>query len=918
MASGKTPTRVDSDLDAASFGAAQRPAIGDAFGRYVILHEIGSGGMGVVYAAYDPELDRRVALKVLGSATSEGTGRARLLREARTMARISHPNVITVHDVGEVQGDLFIAMELVDGVDLRHWLKDHEHPWQRVLDLLVQAGRGLSAAHDQGLVHRDFKPANVLVGSDGLVRVLDFGLARRVGGPENVAASDTGDAELSSSPSSHTEPLTRTGAVAGTPAYMSPEQHARAELDDKTDQFSFCVTAFEALFGERPFSGNGRMALMLQVTQGDHRPVPKTSQVPRSVIDAVLRGLAPKPSERWPDMRALLEQLEHRPNTRRYWIGGGLGVLALGGIVAASLQDEGPSPCADLDEGAVFDTPIRAAISTAFGRTAVPYAEQALAHVLHTLDEYAAAWARTRVDVCQATHVRHDRSETAHDLAVACLEDKRRALEATSEVLADADDHTVEQSALLMEQLPALSMCTNVEALSAAYPPPSIDAQEAVDHAEAVLARGRALMGARHDGEALPALREAVDAAARADYPPTLGWAKFELGIALARDSQREAALEAFHEASLIGMRIRDDRLLATTWTEMGRHLQSSESAHDDAFRLLDQAEALLVHIPDNFEIESDLRHARATALSELGKLDEALAELARIDALRPADRLPAVGEWILRGNIHSWRADYPAAERAYDQAAERVRQTVGEQHPIAATVYNGQGVVAFGRGDLEAAEDGFRRAYEILSATLPDDSQELLFSLGNVGEIQRMRGNYPAAMETMSKVERLVKRAFPPVHREVGTTNHNIASTYREWGRHEDALPRYDVAIDVRRKVHGERHAYVANSLTGKGLTLLELGRPADAVRHLEEAQSIRDETDAPPRKRARTAFALARALVATGGDAQRARTLAMQARELLRGQKDEAVGDRLKKIDAWLLQLDDVDGEPTSPAPP
>ena len=182
----KTPTQDDSGLahGDGDWGPAARVVAerGQSFGRYVVLREIGSGGMGVVYAAYDPELDRRVALKVLGEAATEDTAGARLLRDAQTMTSISHPNVITVHDVGEVDGRLFIAKELVDGVDLKQWLTREGPHWAEVLGTLVQAGRGLAAAHERGLIHRDFKPANVLVGKDGLVRVLDFGLARRFGG----------------------------------------------------------------------------------------------------------------------------------------------------------------------------------------------------------------------------------------------------------------------------------------------------------------------------------------------------------------------------------------------------------------------------------------------------------------------------------------------------------------------------------------------------------------------------------------------------------------------------------------------------------------------------------------------------------------------------------------------------------------
>lgn len=920
---GKSGTLDDSGLIAQeeAWAPAARPAVaqrGETFGRYVVLREIGSGGMGVVYAAYDPELDRRVALKVLARAASEGTGPARLLREAQTMASISHPNVITVHDVGEVEGRLFIAMELVDGVDLKQWLTQGDHVWSDVLEFLVQAGRGLAAAHVQGLIHRDFKPANVLVGNDGLVRVLDFGLARRFGSTgEEAHDSDTADHDDSSSANSHTEQLTRTGAVAGTPAYMSPEQHARAELDAKSDQFSFCITAFEALLGVRPFEGKGRMSLMLATTQGQRRPVPKSTPVPGWVTDAILRGLEPKPGDRWPDMDALLEQLQRPPTSRRAIAAGGLAVAALGGIVAVSLGDGSESPCAGIDDAqALFGDDERQAIRAAFEASHVPYADRSLALAVESLDRYAADWAETRREVCEATRVRHDRSETAHDLASACLDRHRRDFEATATVLAEADAATVEQSASLVRKLPQLQACTNVESLVSAYPAPRPEQREAVEHAETLLSRGRALLRARRDDHALAALRDANEAADASGYPPTIAAAAFELALALNYNSKREEALSTFHRAAQLATRVGDAELLAHVWTEMAVHIALADSGHEEAFRWFDYAEAALPEASNNRWLEIRLREARGTVLAELGRLDEALAELARLDERREPGAPRTYEEELLLGNIYTWKADYDAASRAFEAAGAQLRESHGEDHPFYATVHNGRGVVAYSTGDLATAEASFRAAYDILSAVLPETSQELLFSLGNTAEIQRLRGNYEEAYASMLAVERIVEASFPPVHREAGTTHNNIATCLLEWGKTEESLPRFDAAIEVRRKVHGDQHAYVANSLTGKGRALLAQGRAHDALPLLEEAHAIRNETEAPPRKRAQTEFALARALVSTEGDPERARALARDALRGLEGTDDPTVEQRITAIEAWL----DANGDaaPKDPSPP
>jgi serine/threonine protein kinase len=217
---------------------------GAHIGRYVILHRHGTGGMGHVYAAYDPELDRKVALKLVrpryaSKKNRKGTSQAhaRMMREAQALARLSHPNVVAIHDVGLYEGQLFLAMDFVEGQTLDRWVTARKRTWQEVVGVYLQAGHGLAGAHAAGLVHRDFKPQNAIVGGDGRVRVLDFGLAHR----QNT---DESSRSLDSSPVMRraiAAPLTVDGAVVGTPAYMAPEQHLRKSTDARTDQFAFCM-----------------------------------------------------------------------------------------------------------------------------------------------------------------------------------------------------------------------------------------------------------------------------------------------------------------------------------------------------------------------------------------------------------------------------------------------------------------------------------------------------------------------------------------------------------------------------------------------------------------------------------------------------------------------------------------------------
>jgi serine/threonine protein kinase/TolA-binding protein len=338
-------------------GSGPLPAVplgrGTELGRYVVLDHLGSGGLGDVFTAWDPELDRKVALKLLKSAAYGRVDlsrlHGRLLREAQAMARLSHPNVVTVHDVGLSDSRIFIAMEFVDGVTLKEWIKDRTRPWQEVRDVLLQAGQGLIAAHAANLVHRDFKPSNIIVDKNGRVRVLDFGLARR---PNDERYSDdslerSGDSldPATSGRALIDEAITQTGTVLGTPAYMAPEQYAQEMVDGLADQFAFCVTAFEAFYGQRPFLGKGEE--LVKAIRGGTVTWPKNEgRIPKFMRKALARGLSVDSAKRFPDMPSLLQAMQaDRRNKRRAGIALALSaVLSAGGGAAAYAFLQPPPP----------------------------------------------------------------------------------------------------------------------------------------------------------------------------------------------------------------------------------------------------------------------------------------------------------------------------------------------------------------------------------------------------------------------------------------------------------------------------------------------------------------------------------------------------------------------------------------------
>jgi serine/threonine protein kinase len=352
---------------------------GSRVGRYVVRALVGRGAMGTVYAADDPDLDRKVALKLLhaGALSDSARGRLRtaLLREAQAMARLSHPEVITVYDVGTFGDELFVAMEFVDGETLRRWRAACHRSCPEILAVYERAGSGLAAAHEAGLVHRDFKPDNVLVGRDGRVRVTDFGLARSTNPMQVTAALAVADSD--GEPRKLTTTFTRSGALLGTPAYMAPEQLRGESADARSDVFSFCVALYEALYGERPFAGQNVPELRQALARGEVRAAPIMTRVPSWVRSVLLNGLRTSPAERYSSMRALLDALRaaHAATRRRKAmiavIAGTLGIFATAAIVERGSPGIAGNEEHPAHPPVIADGP-RSSISLSLGGTDVP------------------------------------------------------------------------------------------------------------------------------------------------------------------------------------------------------------------------------------------------------------------------------------------------------------------------------------------------------------------------------------------------------------------------------------------------------------------------------------------------------------------------------------------------------------------
>jgi len=427
--------------------------------------------MGVVYSAHDPQLDRKIALKLLRSDAVSPEERAplrdRLLSEAQAMAKLAHPNVVAVHDVGSFGDSVFIAMELVDGQTLTRWLAERPRRWREVVAVFVAAGRGLAAAHAAGLVHRDFKPDNLLVGKDGRIRVSDFGLAQTV-----APSTPTGDLDLDLAGAGA---MTTTRELAGTPYYMAPEQHLGEVTSARSDQFSFCVVLYAALAGEHPFAASSYVELADAVTHGRLRPPPRRDRMPRWLHRVLIRGLSVAPGDRYPSIDDLLARLARDP-VRQLWRGLAITLPAaalLGGGVLALRAHDARLMCqgAERKLAGVWEPQRARVIERAFRGSGHPHAAAAFDEVSRRLDRYTRSWVAMHTEACEATRIRGEQPESVLGLRMMCLDARLRGVRALTDRFASAGMELVDRAPHAVKALEPLTVCADVPALSSSARP---------------------------------------------------------------------------------------------------------------------------------------------------------------------------------------------------------------------------------------------------------------------------------------------------------------------------------------------------------------------------------------------------------------------------------------------------------------
>jgi eukaryotic-like serine/threonine-protein kinase len=850
---------------------------GTEVGRYRIVERLAIGGMGVVFKAHDPQLSRHIALKLVQQSSIDIERHCaaeeyeqRLLREAQALARLSHPNVVAAFDVGRFGGALFIAMELIDGESLRTWLMAKQRSCQEILAILLEAGRGLSAAHRAGVVHRDFKLSNVMVSEQGRVQVVDFGLARTTGvvleATPTVSAFETevsSSAEGSSGASLHSSAeLTRTGAVIGTPGYIAPEQFDGVPSDERSDQFSYASAAFRALTGRSAYPVDS-LAAYRSALGGERAPWPK--RVPRAVRKVIDRGLSRLPEQRYPNFDALLEDLQRAARPPRRLTLLVLAALGMSALVSTFTVRERFMRRCDPDLKSLeraWSSERSAQVKSAFERSGSPRAADSVAAVGTRVRNFRERWQDARQQACLATYERHEQSEQILGLRNACLDSKLHQFGTLAELFERADVALVDRAPEALDELTSVGDCSDILSLvgeSDRLPDdpklrePIRDLQRRWDALQAVYVTGR-WADVLERGQAL------VRDAGEVGYKPIQARAMSQAVMALERLGRPEEAGELRQRTLEVASEAKVHDVLAQQALRMLR-------SNVDAVRIA-EAKAMLPFVdvavglagrPAALQIR--LLTYQAAILSEeedfqgaIERLERALAECRQLGTEGVRSCLTPQREL---GLVYAARKDYAAARRELAATVDLAKLAFVPRHPNVVNEYNNSAEIMLRAEDVEAAARLVAES-KIVAATLPADRQSTLIPMLE-GRILVMRGDYPSALPLFEEGARRMAAAY------------GARTTQASYGLHE------------------------------LGKCLARLGETEAGIRHLEHALELRRTLRATPDWIASSAFALAEALWSVPAERHRANQLAEEALGIYQS-GGQRWSEDVQRVSAWL----------------
>ncbi|MBV8756455.1 MAG: protein kinase [Deltaproteobacteria bacterium] len=897
LPSGDDPTVGATDATTPESVPVSGPRValgnGAKIGRYQILRALGRGGMGAVYLANDPQLERQVAIKLLHAGASSDS----LIHEAKALAKLDDRHVVQVFDAGEHAGEVFVAMQLVDGDDLAAALGKREPRVPQIIEWFVDAARGLAAAHAAGLVHRDFKPSNVLIDRKGRVAVTDFGLA--------VSTSDS-DGKRS--------------GFAGTPVYMAPEQHALQPATEAADQFAFCAALWEALFHQHPYIPKGGATsaaeVGMHITTGELIPPPREPRVPKQVIDALTRGLSRDPAQRWPSMNDLIAQLAPAQRRARWpLVAIGVAAAAASGVgVWLYAGHRGPSCDAQATQRlAIAWNPQRAAaLHQHFaGRS---YAATTADAATKALDSYGTRWRQLAIGACEASTSELAARERA------CLDARLDSLHATTDVLEGGGADVVDHAREMADSLPPLADCANHDLLMAG---PGTAPR---DKAAQIAALDRELdrIAALHNASSTHTLDDATKLVARAE---ALGWAPT---IARAHIAHGKALSIVYKDGAL-------DELLKGAGLAFASHLESDAveawiAAIDEAWyrqkpdiaeMVVTQARTTAAHL-GNPALALKVEVAYGRALIQMQHWNEGLA-ICRT-AIGTADKL---GNERVSDNAHDCvfegllpLGDIPELHKVTAERIASITERFGPDDPRLATYNLVLAEVDAAHGDLANARTEIDRAVAVVTKAYPDGKTLRNVEVTRVlAQVEVAEGKATEGLATYRKALAMANQLDPTPVVELAQIQTGIAMLVQASGDRDAAIKAYDDAIAAAR-LHKTDRMPLAMLLLNDGMLIGETDfaaglrdfdearqimneakdpraayastamavieaqheRWADARRHAEEAvEFAKHDPDADPENTAAVQLVLAKALLKTKGDKARAKELAREAHATL-----------------------------------
>jgi eukaryotic-like serine/threonine-protein kinase len=752
---------------------------GDCIGRYVVIDFLGAGGMGAVYAAYDPELDRKIAVKVMLGHGLGHEERIRLVREAQALARLQHPNVVAVYDAGEHGGRVFVAMEFVRGCTLSTWLKKHRPSRDAITRVFAEAGRGLAAAHAERLVHRDFKPDNVMLDLRDAeierVRVMDFGLARAHASTEPTLE------DPSPSPSTLSAELTQAGTVMGTPAYMAPEQFAAGEVDARTDQFSFCIALYEAFVGRRPFAGDSVAELATNVCSASAVTIPPRAKVPAHLRRVLVRGLSKQREDRFPSMHELLVQLEYDPRRRNRWIAlGSMAVLVAAGVLGTDHLQAARALAACDDEGATIDEAWNPRLADALRATAskagTAYAATTADNVVKWLDPYAERWADLRRQTCVAATIDTTIDDDLRRRTEACLDERRAALSELVTQLVQGDSQLLEGAVMAAAKLDTVESCGDAGWLLQ-QPAVAPEVREQTVALRERLGRVSSLIAVGKYDEAMQRVRRIADDAQQLGVAGLHARARLVTGNLHELFGDLEAARNELVEAEL----------------------EASAGGADDVAA---SATRILVNVAHRRgDGEEGLEWGRRATmwLDRMGTPDN---DIRRADL---ANHL---------GNAHHMLGQIDLAGEHYRRALDIRLAVLGDEHPaVAASLHNLAGF-SYSRQAYDDAVDYSERALSIWEKTLGLEHPDVAGTISNLGAIYGARGDGAKGVEYLQRALKLRERTLGPDHVDVATTLHNLGRAQIDAGQRDAALETLQRALAIRREKLAADHPHLQSTI--------------------------------------------------------------------------------------------------------